>query len=45
MNASINDISHETGVQKGGIYRHFAQKDALIFAFQLIQCSIFFRKC
>ena len=31
-NASISDIMRATGLQKGGIYRHFESKEALVLA-------------
>ncbi|MGG3887527.1 TetR/AcrR family transcriptional regulator [Metabacillus fastidiosus] len=35
MTTSMNDIIKETGIQKGGIYRHFKDKDQLMIeAFQ-----------
>ena len=35
MTTSMNDIINETGIQKGGIYRHFKDKDQLMVeAFQ-----------
>lgn len=30
MSSSISDIMHETGLKKGGIYNHFANKEELV---------------